>query len=369
MQLPRVRPEHGAYRTTDGRIRLGSGVYGLATEITDGPPWLWDLLTAADGTRTPQQIADAVSTAHPGTAEEDVLRALDDLIQAGHMDDAAAWPPPDFTEAEQERHGRTVLYWRWTDPQPRASAWDVQRILRSAKVVVVGVGGTGGAAAMALAASGVGRLHLVDDDRVELSNLNRQTLFGESDIGRLKVDAAASRIAQTNSDVTVTRQQMRIAGPSDFDAILPGFDLLVMCADHPTDIRQWANAACLKSGMPWVDGGYHGPLVTVGAYAPHRSGGCGMCLRRTENERWQPDVADGDDASKALGKAPGHPVTAVTAGLSGQLAAHLAMALLTGAAPITPGSIYGINLVALGTDPVHLTGERYPDCPACAPAS
>ncbi|WP_326581616.1 ThiF family adenylyltransferase (plasmid) [Actinacidiphila glaucinigra] len=367
MQLPRVRPEHGAYRTTDGRIRLGSGVYGLATEITDGPPWLWDLLTAADGTRTPQQIADTVRALHPEAAAEDVFTALDDLIQAGHMDDAAAWPPPDFTEREQDRYGRSVAYWRWTDPQPRASAWDVQRILRSAKVVVVGVGGTGGAAATALAASGIGRLHLVDHDRVELSNLNRQTLFRERDITRLKVDAARDRLHQTNSDITVTGQRSRITSPDDLAEILPGFDLLMMCADQPDDIRTWANEACLKANLPWIDGGYHGPLVTVGAYAPHISGGCRMCLRRTEDERWQPDIADDTDLIKTLPRAPGHPATAITAGLSGQLAAHLAIALLTGTAAVTPGTIYGINLAALGTDPVHLTSQRRPDCPACAP--
>ncbi|WP_419196552.1 HesA/MoeB/ThiF family protein [Actinacidiphila glaucinigra] len=143
-------------------------------------------------------------------------------------------------------------------------------ILRAAKVVVVGVGGTGSAAATALAASGMGRLHLVDDDRVELSNLNRQTLYAEADIGRLKVDAARDRLRRTNSDITVTAQRTRITGPGDLEAILPGCDLLVMCADRPDDIRTWANTACLNADLPWVDGGYHGPLVTVGAYAPHR---------------------------------------------------------------------------------------------------
>ncbi|MFJ5220520.1 HesA/MoeB/ThiF family protein [Streptomyces sp. NPDC088354] len=282
------------------------------------------------------------------------------------MDDAAVWPPPDFTEKEQDRYGRSALYWRWTDPQPRASAWDVQRAAHPA----LREGrrprrrGTGGAAATALAASGVGRLHLVDDDRVE-SNFNRQTLYAEADIGRLKFDAARDRLRQINSDITVTGQRTRVTGPSDLAAVLPGCDLLVMCADQPDDIRTWANAACMNANMPWVDGGYHGPLVTVGAYAPHISGGCRTCLRRTEDERWQPDVADDTDLLNTLPRAPGHPATAVTAGLSGQLAAHLAIALLTGAATVTPGSIYGLNLAALGTEAVHLTSERRPDCPAC----
>ena len=82
---------------------------------------------------------------------------------------------------------------------PRASSWDAQARLARSRVTVVGLGGSGAGAAAALAASGVGRLHCVDPDAVELSNLNRQVLYSEDDIGRPKVDAAVDAAARAST--------------------------------------------------------------------------------------------------------------------------------------------------------------------------
>jgi hypothetical protein len=70
----------------------------------------------------------------------------------------------------------------------------------------------------------------------------------------------------------------------------------------------------------------------------------------------------GDAAT--LHRVPGHPATAITAGLSGQFAAHLAVALLTGVPPVAPGTVCGINLMLTG-QPVLIQGPRLPGCPAC----
>ncbi len=128
-------------------------------------------------------------------------------------------------------------------------------------------------------------------------------------------------------------------------------------------LRCWANRACLAARIPWVDGGYHGPLVTAGAYLPG-DGSCWECLRAAELARLGLPAADPAEAGRGLPRAPGNAASAVTAGLSGQLVAHLAMAMLTGAPPITPGTLYGINLIMPG-DPVLVRHPRRPDCPAC----
>src|SRR6185437_7359027 len=102
---------------------------------------------------------------------------------------------------------------RWMDLSPRASPWSAQLRLRRARVLVLGVGGTGGAAAQILVASGVGAVHTVDPDVVELSNLNRQLLYRETDIGRPKTDAALAALRALNSDVTVTGERYEVRGP------------------------------------------------------------------------------------------------------------------------------------------------------------
>jgi molybdopterin/thiamine biosynthesis adenylyltransferase len=76
--------------------------------------------------------------------------------------------------------------------------------LRASRVTVVGVGGTGGVAALALAAAGVGQLHCVDPDVVDLSNLGRQVVYTEDDTGRPKVGGAVARLRRLNADIAVS---------------------------------------------------------------------------------------------------------------------------------------------------------------------
>jgi hypothetical protein len=363
MRRPRIKPEHAPYRTTGGKIRIGGGVHGIAAEIMDPAGWLWSLVTAIDGTSEPAQIIAQVHAAYPEAAEPDIRAALDALISAGYVEDAAAAAPADFTRREQERYGRSTEYYRWIDLTPRSSPWDVQRILRNARVVLVGLGGTGSTAALALAASGVGHLHCVDPDSVELSNLNRQALYTERDLGKPKADAALAHLRRLNSDIEITAERLRITSSDDCAAVVAGYDLLALCADQPDDLRIWANRACLAGRLPWVDGGYHGPLVTAGAYVPG-TGPCWECLRAGELARLDLPAADAGDRALGLPRAPGHPAAAVPAGMSGQLVAHLAMALLTRTSQVTPGTVYGVNLMVLG-DPVVIEHPRRSGCPAC----
>lgn len=363
MKRPRVKPEHEAYRTRDGSVRIGGGVHGIAAEIEDPDGWVWALVSACDGTRDRAAIVAEVRRAHPSLSEDDVAGALDDLIAAGRMEDVAAPVPRELSPRERERYERSAQYFRWTDLQARQSIWDVQVKLKRSRVLILGVGGAGGAAALSLAAAGVGHLHCVDYDVVELSNLNRQTLYTEADLGRPKVEAAVERLRQLNSDITVTGERARIERPEDFFPLLEGRDLMVLGADRPDGIRRWANRACLKTGTPWVEGGYHGPHMVTGGYVPGQ-GACWECLRLAEGRRVDRKTESDDEDANFQPRAPGHPVTAVTAGISGQLKAHWAIALLTGAAPAAPGTAWGLNLMAPDAPPV-VTYPRQPDCPAC----
>ena len=363
MLRPRIKPEHAPYRTSGGSVRIGGGVYGIAAEIEDPGGWLWDLVSAIDGTAEPAQIVGQVCRAHPDAAAPDVQDALDTLIGAGYVEDAAACMPAGLSPRERERYGRGMQYYRWVDLSPRGSPWDVQRILRNARVVQVGLGGTGTAVALALAASGVGHLHCIDADVVELSNLNRQVLYTEDDLGKPKAEAALARLRQRNSDIEVTAQRLLITSQDDCLAAIAGFSLLALCADRPDELRRWANLSCLAARIPWVDGGYHGPLITAGAYVPG-TGPCWECVRAGERARLELSLPDPADLGRAVSRGPGHPATAVTAGLSGQLVAHLVIALLTRTSPVRPGTVYGINLMVPG-DQVVVEHPRRGDCPAC----
>ncbi|MBM2616517.1 ThiF family adenylyltransferase [Actinoplanes sp. LDG1-06] len=346
---PRIKPEHGLVRTPRGSIRIGGAVHGIAAEVEDATGEVWALLSAADGTRTIAELVDGRS----GVAD-----ALDQFIDAGYLENAAAAPPPELTPRDLTRHDRGRQFYRWIDQRRRDNSWEPQARLKRASVTVLGLGGTGGTAALALAASGVGRLHLIDGDTVELSNLNRQVQFDERDVGRPKAETTAARLRRLNADILVTSEKAIISGRDELRT--GGCDVFLLCADQPGEIRAWVNEACLASGTPWVDAGYHGPAVTASAYTPGR-GPCYECGWLDEHERHRDVVPE---RPYSVRRNSSSAVTAVSAGLSGQLAAHLVIALITGVPAVAAGRPIGINLaVAEPYEPPPF--DRHPGCPAC----
>lgn len=137
-----------------------------------------------------------------------------------------------------------------------------QRLLRSA-VLLVGLGGLGSAVAPALAAAGVGRIGLADPDTVGESNLQRQTLYTERQIGQPKCEAARERLAALSSHTLYDLHPQGIT-PENARRIIAGYDLVIDCCDNfPT--RYLLDDVCAACGKPWVHGaiGAFGGMVTV----------------------------------------------------------------------------------------------------------
>ncbi len=127
-----------------------------------------------------------------------------------------------------------------------------QRRLRNARVCVVGAGGLGSPVLLYLAAAGVGRLGIVDEDDVELSNLQRQVIHGTADVGRPKVDSARDAVHAVDDTVEVVTHHLRL-DPTNVDEVLGGYDLVVDGTDNfPT--RYLVNDACVRLGLPEVWG-------------------------------------------------------------------------------------------------------------------
>ncbi|QIS09076.1 HesA/MoeB/ThiF family protein [Nocardia arthritidis] len=357
MVRPRIKPELVPYVTVDGNIRIGATIHGIGVEIADPDGWIRTLIDALDGTRSPGEIIAAVRSGSPGAP---VTEALQQLSDAGLLEDAGAPVPPELPEPE--RYSRGVAFLRWIDRTPRSTAWDMQLRLNRSRVLLIGIGGVGGTVAQGLVASGVGHLHCVDFDTVDLSNLNRQILFREKDIGAPKVEAAVDRLRALNSTVLVTGEQRRVDGRSDIAELLrPGYDLLALCADRPRNIRRWVNRECLAADLPWVVGGYHGPRTSAGMYGP---GACWECAHDSDAESGDTRMPAGMTVESLAPQLPWHPVNAVSAGITGNLVTHFALSALTGAPPFEPGSRYEVNLANLEATAPERIPPR-PGCPGC----
>ncbi len=127
-----------------------------------------------------------------------------------------------------------------------------QRRLTNARVLVVGAGGLGSAVLPYLAAAGVGTLGIVDDDVVDVSNLQRQVVHGQSDVGRAKVDSARDHLTEVNPLVRVITHPVRLTADNALE-LLAGYDLVVDGADNfPT--RYLVSDACALLGLPCVWG-------------------------------------------------------------------------------------------------------------------
>ena len=316
-----------------------------------------------DGRRGLPEIVEQVRAAHPAQPVDVLERGARQLLSTGYVEDAAGPVPTGLTERDLRRYDRAVGYFRWLDLTPRPSSWQPQARLRDARVTILGVGGTGGIAALALTASGVGRLHCVDPDEVELSNLSRQILYTEDDIGKPKADAAVARLRQLNSDVEITGQRRRRPATATCWA-WPG--TVTCCCSPPTgrqNLRIWTNRACLAAGRPWVDAGYHGPLVQSGAFVPGH-GPCWECTRLALRDSHAVDGADPEDS----------PPGGVARSQRGRRGVRRAFPAIwppiwssrcsPGYRRSTPGRIETVNLAALGA-PLVLDDPPHPECTAC----
>lgn len=358
MLLPAIKRTHLPMALPGSRLLLGQLQFGVAAEIQDDERGsVRQLLTLMDGTRDIDTIAAELMTTHPEWDVASVRDAVEELSAFGHVEDLGAPVPGDLTDHDVRRYGSLRHFFSWVDLSERSSPYAVQAQIRRARVALLGLGGTGSTVAADLVASGIGALHCVDFDRVEESNLTRQILYTENDIGRGKVASAVARLTALNSGVAVTGEELKVGSTDDMVRVIGDNDLLVVCADQPAEqIRSWANEAALRTGVGWFISLYAGPMALIASFVPGETA-CWECLDREERKR---DVRSG---AWLPGDRP-HAVVAGTAGVSGHLCALEILYHLGGLPVQTRGRVYALNLARWDHQFV-IDAVRDPRCPAC----
>ncbi|WP_216329662.1 HesA/MoeB/ThiF family protein [Deinococcus aestuarii] len=141
-----------------------------------------------------------------------------------------------------------------------------QQRLETARVAILGAGGLGSQVAFLLASAGVGTLKLCDFDVIERSNLNRQILYRDHDIGRRKIEVAAQTLQAINPDLRVLTSPEYLRDAGDIRRAVQGYDLVVRAVDQPVGVIFEIDAACRAEGIPHVGGGFLDTLVSAGPY-------------------------------------------------------------------------------------------------------
>ncbi|MFC7358671.1 HesA/MoeB/ThiF family protein [Nocardioides astragali] len=363
MSRPRLKPPHQPLARPNGTLWIGSLQYGLGCEVDDASGLVQRCCRLMDGSRS---VDDVVRELVRGTSwsSDDGVRVVEFLVESGWVEDAAGARPAVLSERELERYSRSADLLAWMDLTPRPSRFELQARLKQSRVTILGVGGIGSAVATGLAASGVGQLHCVDGDIVELSNLNRQVLFDERDLGRPKVDAAVDRLRAMNSDIEVTGSHGMITSEAEIEDAVRGSDVFVHAIDKPVGVQDWSNSVAWRLGIPWSSASYNGPMMTAVLFIPGVTG-CRSCMLEAQVERLR--AAGDEDLLQHGPLADFNPVMAATAQISGHFGAFEIIKYLTGLPVQTAGRQLHRSFVDFDHH-YYTEAPRRADCLVCSDA-
>jgi adenylyltransferase/sulfurtransferase len=251
-------------------------------------------------------------------------------------------PPGDpLSPAELRRYGRHLVI-------PEVGVEGQER-LKGARVLLVGAGGLGSPLGLYLAAAGIGHLGLVDFDSVDESNLQRQVLYGESDIGRPKLEAAAERLSEINPHCHVQAHPVRLDSSNALD-IIAGYEVVVDGSDNfPT--RYLVNDACVLAGKPNV----YGSIFRFEGQVSVFWGAEGPCYRCLFPEPPPPGLVPSCAEGGVLGILPG---------VIGALQANEAVKLLLGIGDTMVGRLLLFDALKMRFRELKL--KKDPACPVCS---
>lgn len=352
MNRPRIKKTTEIIESPEGDLYLMRPSAGADIRIEAPDEEQRALLDALDGVCDRGRLFERFG-------EELVSDTLAQLEELGAIEDAA-----DDDRLDEEvvaRFDRQLRYFSDIRTGGRTPA-ECQERLAASRVVIFGVGGLGGWAAWSLACCGVGEMLLIDGDRVEASNLNRQILFSETDVGRLKVEMAAARLRSFNPAAQMNVIGERLGSEAEIAAAIEGYDFVVDAADWPAhDVERWANSACFAAGIPYITMSHFPPVARVGPlYVPGETG-CFAC-QETAYRREYPlfDIAVEQRRAKPSPAATLGPAC----GLIGSQIGMEVMHHLTGLAPpstLGVAHIYDLRTMEVRREPV----VPEPGCPIC----
>jgi len=223
-----------------------------------------------------------------------------------------------------------------------------QVVMKNASVFIVGAGGLGSASAFYLAAAGIGRIGIVDSDRVELSNLQRQILHATSNIGEPKVASATAKLLDLNPNISIESFHIKIQKDNVRD-ILQDFQIIIDATDN-FETRYVLNDACVEMGKPFIFGAVFQFYGQMGVFDA-RENACLRCVFRNEP----------DDQPDSLNEKPG--ILSPLPGVIGTLQAIEAIKIILGLGKPAIGRLILFDGLDMTFQEIQF--QKDPSCPIC----
>ncbi len=252
----------------------GKWVYGLGSQQTFFSDYSeWEALVIVSSALTEKlytqnELIEVLTSSYDFLTKNIILNAISFLENNNFLMYSEEFQP-------NERYSRNNIFYRLAGGNPL----NILENLSRKTVAIIGCGGIGNYMAHMLGLSGVGKLILVDDDKIELSNLNRQFLFAEEDIGLYKIDVIERELQRRSSSIIIEKYYLKIDGSDSYLQIKEKPDLIVLSADYPPEILYWTNRFCVENMVPFVNVGYYNDISMLGPFVIPSETACIGCMQ------------------------------------------------------------------------------------------
>ena len=346
-------------------FRLG----GKIIEVDDENQLLSCLLKEMNGENTIEKIVSNVLSEKSNVSKEDILTILKDMDEMKLLEDKNISYQDTLTEYDAVRWSRNINFFG-SFCKIHNNKYDDQKKLQTTKITLLGLGGLGTHIIYDLIALGVKDIVAVDFDKVELSNLNRQILYSENDIGKKKIVAAKERIDQFYKENSVTFIERKISCTEDIRDVISHRDIVICVADKPKMLMQkWLNEACVQENIPYIQGGIDVQRAVFYTVIPGVTG-CTECWTKVvqDNNNFAYKLIERDLSTDFLSLTPAPAIVTLVAVLTGNMVTDF-LKLRTGIAkPISLGKLIEISFDTMQPS-VCEEWEKHENCPICSAKS
>lgn len=346
---------------------------GSVLQIDDPTGLASRIFKLLDGTRTCSEVREALAADFPHVTLGDVIETVEQLDAEAIVEDGAVAPPDD--PYILQRFIRDLGFLE-TYATLTTSKYELHRKLRECRVGLLGIGGVGSHILYDLLGLGIEDVRAVDYDRVEISNLNRQILYRESDLGRLKTEVAVERASEYAPRARVETAQIQLTCADDVYQVVADRDVVIVTTDQPKmQIIRWVNAGCVRAGVTMLAGGVDMQRSVFYTIIPGQTG-CVECWRAqsagrdsisarvsAELTRIEATFSPGERFGQDMA-AFGPLVTCHTASLITEL-----VRITTGIVPpVASGRLMEVRFDDFTVREVE-SWQRAPECETCGPSA
>lgn len=266
---PRIKSIYPIYKLEEDLFRIGAQI-GITTEIGDEDNKMWTLVNLMDG-KTIDEITNCMINTYNDLTKEDIINAIELLDSEGVVEEIS-----EMKDIEERYHSNIYYFSRYLNDFQ--ASINVQKKIHRSTILLLGLGGGGSNILTLLSGLGPKKIKIVDFDVIENSNLGRQFLYKETDIGNFKTTIAKKSIQKMNSNIDIEVHNTRIDSVESLIPLLDDVDLTICVIDEPQyDIQRTVNKAIISKEIPCVFGASQVSRGRVYSVIPHTSG-CFDCL-------------------------------------------------------------------------------------------